>query len=122
MLPAGKDTRPLMLKLVVEATPGPLMAAEEYYETIVDIPDGWYVTGIAAMVPDYSVPQSRWLKVLHFPFTLDGEFYVRWPPGEIETTRKRFHLEQTPSGRLISRGVSAVRRGCRRWLAMVRHQ
>ncbi len=121
MLPS-KDTKPLLLKLVVEAAPGDPKLWQEYHETIVDIPDGWYVTGITAMVPDYSTPQSRWLKILHFPFTLDGDFYVRTAPHEDETTCRRFHLDETSPRRFISRGLAFSRKCYSRGLAMVRHE
>ncbi len=127
MLPS-KDTKPLLLKLVVEAIPGPARPlapgtiSEEFYETIVDIPNGWYVTGVTVMVPDYSTPQSRWLKILHFPFTLDGDFYVRTAPHEDETTCRRFHLDETSPRRFISRGLAFSRKCYSRGLAMVRHE
>ncbi len=120
MLPS-KDTKPLMLKLIIEARPGPGLP-EDYHETIVDIPDGWYVTGIAAMVPDYSTPEFRWLKVLHFPFTLDSDFYVRWAVHEDEAACGRLHLDETAPQRLVSRGLAFSRECYRRGLAMVRHE
>src|SRR6266568_9330764 len=127
MLPS-KDTQPLLLKLVVEAIPGPARplapgtVSEDFYETIVDIPNGWYVTGVTVMVPDYSTPQSRWLKILHFPFRIGDDFYVRLAAHEDEAACGRFHLDETSPQRLISRGLAFGRKCYRRGLAMVRHQ
>src|SRR6266568_8332410 len=121
MLPS-KDTKPLLLKLVVEAAPGDPKLWQEYHETIVDIPNGWYVTGVTVMVPDYSTPQSRWLKILHFPFRIGDDFYVRLAAHEDEAACGRFHLDETSPQRLISRGLAFGRKCYRRGLAMVRHQ
>jgi len=123
MLPS-KDTKPLLLKLVVEACPGAgtNVMSEECYETIVDIPNGWYVTGVTVMVPDYSTPQSRWLKILHFPFRISDDFYIRMAAHEDEAACGRFHLDETSPQRLISRGLAFGRKCYRRGQTMVRHQ